>query len=124
MRPIEYGQYPAGGKNQNFLKDVKPRIHHVREDIVRELVELIRVEAEYAVCERAKFISEVEYDNIRYRLEMDAMLEYEDEQILHWECPYLLRITPLWKELHVYNVFNEEYPNDFDISFINTLLNV
>lgn len=100
-----------------------PRMILLTDAIYRELAELARIECENASDEYVRVEVETSHMGITYIVNFSAILRYDSENT-SWAGPYawLREIQPTWVECHTYNQWGDEYPNDFDIQKLKSLI--
>lgn len=100
-----------------------PRMILLEDAIYRELAELARIECETASDEYVRIEVETTHEDMTYILNVSAILTYGHEYS-QWSGSYswLRKIQPTWVELHTYDQWGDEYPNDFDIQKLKSLI--
>lgn len=100
-----------------------PRMILLTDAIYRELAELARIECETASDEYVRIEVETTHEDMTYILNVAAILTYGHEYS-QWSGSYswLRKIQPTWVELHTYDQWGDEYPNDFDIQKLKSLI--
>ena len=100
-----------------------PRMIPLEDAIYRELAELARIECETASDEYVRIEVETTHEDMTYILNVSAILTYGHEYSqLSGSYSWLRKIQPTWVELHTYDQWGDEYPNDFDIQKLKSLI--
>ena len=95
----------------------------VADDVYRELAELIRVQADYSSSDDVVITAEASRNGYTYIVTTSVILRFiYDQSPCGRPLVYLRSITPMWVEMHTFDEWGEECPNDFYVSKLTKLL--